>query len=89
MISCLAGKVGLKGFLSRLGFLENPFQFTNADGEEHLQSYFQKNLLNKSRWKRLLLALHRLVLQLAATAPNQRRYMLTSSVLESSACYSD
>jgi hypothetical protein len=32
--------MGLKEFLSRLGFTENPFQFTNADEEEHLQSYF-------------------------------------------------
>src|SRR5215831_12805916 len=27
-------------FLSRLGFPDNPFQFTNADEEDHLQSYF-------------------------------------------------
>jgi hypothetical protein len=27
-------------FLSRLGFTDNPFQFTNADEEDHLQSYF-------------------------------------------------
>jgi hypothetical protein len=27
-------------FLSRLGFPANPFQFTNADEEDHLQSYF-------------------------------------------------
>ncbi len=27
-------------FLQRLGFTENPFQFTNADEEEHLQAYF-------------------------------------------------
>ncbi len=32
--------MGLREFLSRLGFTENPFQFTNADEEEHLQSYF-------------------------------------------------
>jgi hypothetical protein len=32
--------VGLKEFLARLGFTEHPFQFTNADEEEHLQSYF-------------------------------------------------
>jgi len=36
----LGGKMGLKEFLSRLSFAENPFQFTNADEEEHLQSYF-------------------------------------------------
>jgi len=29
-----------KEFLARLGFSANPFQFTNADEEEHLQSYF-------------------------------------------------
>jgi hypothetical protein len=29
-----------KAFLSRLGFSENPFQFTNADEEDHLQAYF-------------------------------------------------
>jgi len=29
-----------KEFLGRLGFGANPFQFTNADEEEHLQSYF-------------------------------------------------
>src|SRR5215472_4817828 len=29
-----------KEFLSRLGFSENPFQFTNADEEDLLQSYF-------------------------------------------------
>jgi hypothetical protein len=29
-----------KEFLARLGFSENPFQFTNADEEELLQSYF-------------------------------------------------
>ena len=27
-------------FLSRLGFTDNPFQFTNADEEDHLQAYF-------------------------------------------------
>lgn len=27
-------------FLSRLGFPDNPFQFTNADEEDHLQAYF-------------------------------------------------
>ncbi|MGB6429813.1 MAG: hypothetical protein WBF06_04460 [Candidatus Acidiferrales bacterium] len=32
--------MGLKEFLTRLGFTEHPFQFTNADEEEHLQSYF-------------------------------------------------
>jgi hypothetical protein len=32
--------MGLREFLTRLGFAENPFQFTNADEEEHLQSYF-------------------------------------------------
>jgi hypothetical protein len=32
--------MGIKEFLSKLGFTENPFQFTNADEEEHLQSYF-------------------------------------------------
>ncbi len=32
--------MGLREFLTRLGFTENPFQFTNADEEEHLQSYF-------------------------------------------------
>jgi hypothetical protein len=32
--------MGLKEFLSNLGFTDNPFQFTNADEEEHLQSYF-------------------------------------------------
>ena len=32
--------MGLREFLSKLGFTENPFQFTNADEEEHLQSYF-------------------------------------------------
>jgi len=32
--------MGLREFLSRLGFRENPFQFTNADEEEHLQAYF-------------------------------------------------
>jgi len=32
--------VGEKEFLARLGFQANPFQFTNADEEEHLQSYF-------------------------------------------------
>lgn len=32
--------MGLKEFLARLGFAEHPFQFTNADEEEHLQSYF-------------------------------------------------
>lgn len=32
--------MGQKEFLSRLGFHDNPFQFTNADDEEHLQSYF-------------------------------------------------
>jgi hypothetical protein len=36
----LEGRVGLKEFLSTLGFTEHPFQFTNADEEEHLQSYF-------------------------------------------------
>jgi predicted transcriptional regulator len=29
-----------KEFLSRLGFSDNPFQFTNADEEDHLQAYF-------------------------------------------------
>ncbi len=29
-----------KQFLSRLGFSDNPFQFTNADEEDHLQTYF-------------------------------------------------
>ena len=29
-----------KEFLSKLGFSDNPFQFTNADEEDHLQSYF-------------------------------------------------
>ena len=29
-----------KEFLARLGFSENPFQFTNADEEDLLQSYF-------------------------------------------------
>src|SRR5208337_605365 len=27
-------------FLSHLGFNDNPFQFTNADEEDHLQAYF-------------------------------------------------
>lgn len=27
-------------FLQTLGFIDNPFQFTNADEEEHLQAYF-------------------------------------------------
>jgi hypothetical protein len=32
--------MGEKEFLARLGFQANPFQFTNADEEDHLQSYF-------------------------------------------------
>jgi hypothetical protein len=32
--------MGQAEFLTRLGFTENPFQFTNADEEEHLQTYF-------------------------------------------------
>lgn len=32
--------MGEKEFLARLGFNANPFQFTNADEEDHLQSYF-------------------------------------------------
>lgn len=32
--------MGQKEFLERMHFTENPFQFTNADQEEHLQSYF-------------------------------------------------
>jgi hypothetical protein len=32
--------MGEKEFLTRLGFQANPFQFTNADEEDHLQSYF-------------------------------------------------
>lgn len=32
--------MGEKEFLARLGFTANPFQFTNADEEDHLQSYF-------------------------------------------------
>jgi hypothetical protein len=32
--------VGQKEFLAKLGFNENPFQFTNAHEEEQLQSYF-------------------------------------------------
>jgi hypothetical protein len=36
----LGGRVGVKEFLAKLGFTEHPFQFTNADEEEHLQSYF-------------------------------------------------
>jgi hypothetical protein len=32
--------MGQREFLQRLGFSANPFQFTNADEEEHLQSYF-------------------------------------------------
>jgi len=32
--------MGQKEFLARLNFTENPFQFTNADEEEQLQSYF-------------------------------------------------
>lgn len=32
--------MGQKEFLAKLGFRDDPFQFTNADQEEHLQSYF-------------------------------------------------
>jgi hypothetical protein len=32
--------MGEKEFLAKLGFQANPFQFTNADEEDHLQSYF-------------------------------------------------
>src|ERR1700676_5504750 len=32
--------MALREFLARIGFAENPFQFTNADEEEHLQTYF-------------------------------------------------
>lgn len=32
--------MALREFLNTLGFVENPFQFTNADEEEHLQTYF-------------------------------------------------
>ena len=32
--------MGEKEFLATLGFQANPFQFTNADEEDHLQSYF-------------------------------------------------
>jgi hypothetical protein len=32
--------MGEKEFLAKLGFTANPFQFTNADEEDHLQSYF-------------------------------------------------
>lgn len=32
--------MGEKEFLARLGFNANPFQFTNADEEDHLQAYF-------------------------------------------------
>ncbi len=32
--------MGQKEFLARLSFTDNPFEFTNADEEEHLQSYF-------------------------------------------------
>jgi hypothetical protein len=32
--------MGKKEFLARLGFSEDPFQSTNVDEEEHLQSYF-------------------------------------------------
>lgn len=32
--------MGQRDFLAKLGFIENPFQSTNADEEEHLQTYF-------------------------------------------------
>ncbi len=40
VLNPFGGRVGLKEFLGKLGFTEHPFQFTNADEEEHLQSYF-------------------------------------------------
>lgn len=42
--------MGQKEFLTRLGFSENPFQFTNADEEEHLQSYFVPPPYFESVW---------------------------------------
>jgi len=42
--------MGQKEFLKRLGFSENPFQFTNADEEEHLQSYFVPPPYFESVW---------------------------------------
>lgn len=37
-------------FLAKLGFRANPFQFTNADEEEHLQSYFVPPPYFESVW---------------------------------------
>lgn len=42
--------MGEKEFLGKLGFQANPFQFTNADEEDHLQSYFVPPPYFESVW---------------------------------------